>query len=230
MLFALDKAGLVAAPLNWRLTPREVKQIVDDVKPKLIVTGAEFKATAAATGVPTMTFADLPRGGDDPRRDVDGAVCAQFCTSGTTGLPKGAMLTGWNLLNVGLWPARSRARRCAKAAARWSACRCSISAARSGRSGRCRPDRPSCIVREPLPDVLLNTMVEQRIESALLVPTLMLLMTELPAARTADFSALKLITYGDGADVARSAAPLDRDVQMPLHAIVRADGNDRLCS
>jgi acyl-CoA synthetase (AMP-forming)/AMP-acid ligase II len=52
------------------------------------------------------------------------------------------------------------------------------------------------IVREPLPDVLLATMVEQRIESTLLVPTLMLLMTELPAARTADFSALKLITYG----------------------------------
>ena len=48
-----------------------------------------------------MTFADLPRGGDDPRRDRDGAVIAQFCTSGTTGLPKGAMLTGWNLLNVG---------------------------------------------------------------------------------------------------------------------------------
>jgi len=94
LLFALDKAGLVAAPLNWRLTPREVKQIVDDAKPKLIVTGAEFKATGEATGVPTMTFADLPRGGDDPRRDRDGAVCAQFCTSGTTGLPKGAMLTG----------------------------------------------------------------------------------------------------------------------------------------
>jgi acyl-CoA synthetase (AMP-forming)/AMP-acid ligase II len=52
------------------------------------------------------------------------------------------------------------------------------------------------IVREPLPDVLLKTMVEQRIESTLLVPTLMLLMSELPAARTADFSALKLITYG----------------------------------
>jgi acyl-CoA synthetase (AMP-forming)/AMP-acid ligase II len=52
------------------------------------------------------------------------------------------------------------------------------------------------IVREPAPDILLKTMVEQRIESALLVPTLMLLMTELPAARTADFSALKLISYG----------------------------------
>src|SRR4029077_18451629 len=50
LLFALDKAGLVAAPLNWRLTPREVKQIVDDAKPKLIVTGAEFKAPGGGGG------------------------------------------------------------------------------------------------------------------------------------------------------------------------------------
>src|ERR1700749_3031263 len=72
LLFALDKAGLVAAPLNWRLTPREVKQIVDDAKPKLIVVGPEFRATGEATGVPTMPFDELPRGGDDPRRDRDG--------------------------------------------------------------------------------------------------------------------------------------------------------------
>jgi acyl-CoA synthetase (AMP-forming)/AMP-acid ligase II len=195
LLFALDKAGLVAAPLNWRLTPREVKQIVDDAKPKLIVTGAEFKATGEATGVPTLTFADLPRGGEDPRRDCDGVVCAQFCTSGTTGLPKGAMLTGWNLLNVGSCGAIE-----------------APEMREGGRSLVCLPlfhiggtiwaiwamqtGSTVVIVREPLPDVLLKTMVEQRVESTLLVPTLMLLMTELPAARTADFSALKLITYG----------------------------------
>ncbi len=195
LLFALDKAGLVAAPLNWRLTPHEIKQIVDDVKPKLIVAGPEFKATGAATGVSTMTFADLPRGGEDPRRDADGAVSAQFCTSGTTGLPKGAMLTGWNLLNVGSAGALE-----------------SPEMRQGGRSLVCLPlfhiggtiwaiwamqtGSTVVIVRDPLPNVLLNTMVEQRIESALLVPTLMLLMTELPASRTADFSALKLISYG----------------------------------
>jgi acyl-CoA synthetase (AMP-forming)/AMP-acid ligase II len=195
LFFALDKAGLVAAPLNWRLTPHEIKQIVDDVKPKLIVTGAEFKGHGTAAGMPTMTFADLPRGGDDPRRDTDGAVSAQFCTSGTTGLPKGAMLTGWNLLNVGSCGALE-----------------SPEMREGGRALVCLPlfhiggtiwaiwamqtGSTVVIVRDPLPDVLLKTMVEQRIESALLVPTLMLLMTELPASRTADFSALKLISYG----------------------------------
>jgi acyl-CoA synthetase (AMP-forming)/AMP-acid ligase II len=195
LFFALDKAGLVAAPLNWRLTGPEIKQIVGEFKPKLIVSGAEYRAAAAATGVPTVTFADLPRGGDDPHRDVDGAVCAQFCTSGTTALPKGAMLTGWNLLNVGLAGALE-----------------SPELRQGGRSLICLPlfhiggtiwamwamqtGSTVCIVRDPLPDLLLKAMVEQRIESTLLVPTLLLLMTELPAARTADFSALKLITYG----------------------------------
>ena len=39
-------------------------------------------------------------------------------------------------------------------------------------------------------------MVEQKVETALLAPTLMLFLTELPASRTADFSALRHITYG----------------------------------
>jgi acyl-CoA synthetase (AMP-forming)/AMP-acid ligase II len=195
LLFALDKAGLVAAPLNWRLTPREIKQIVDDSKPKLIVIGAEFKSAVEGTGVPAMTFADLPRGEDDPRRDRDGAVCAHFCTSGTTGVPKGAMLTGWNLLNIGSCGAIEAPQM-----------------REGGRSLICLPlfhiggtmwamwamqtGSTVVIVREPLPDVLLKTMVEQRIDSTLLVPTLMLLITELPGVRTADFSALRLITYG----------------------------------
>jgi acyl-CoA synthetase (AMP-forming)/AMP-acid ligase II len=195
MFFALDKAGLVAAPLSWRLTPHEIKQIVDDIKPKLIVTGAEFKAPAAATGVPTLTFDELPRGGVDPRRDADGAVCCQFCTSGTTGLPKGAMLTGWNVLNVGdclaleMPEIREGGRHLVAlplfhiGGAGWA-----LWAMQQGST--------AIIVRETAPGPLLNAMVEQKVETALLAPTLMLFLTELPQARTADFSALRHITYG----------------------------------
>ena len=51
-IFALDKAGAVAAPINWRLTADEVKLIIEDIKPKLVVTGPEFKANGAAAGIP----------------------------------------------------------------------------------------------------------------------------------------------------------------------------------
>src|SRR5467141_3664748 len=61
LLFALDKAGVVAAPLNWRLTPTEVKGIISDIKPKLLVAGPEFKAHGTACGIRTLVFGQLPR-------------------------------------------------------------------------------------------------------------------------------------------------------------------------
>ena len=195
LFFALDKAGLVAAPLNWRLTPHEVKQIIDDIKPRLIVTGPEFKAHVAGIDVAAMTFAELPRGGEDPMRDRDGAVCCQFCTSGTTGLPKGAMLTGWNVLNVGLCIAIEIPE--IREGGRHLVC---LPMFHIGGAGwaiwAMQQGSAAIIVRETVPDLLLKTMVEQKVETALLAPTLMLFLTELPQARGADFSALKHIIYG----------------------------------
>jgi long-chain acyl-CoA synthetase len=195
LFFALDKAGLVAAPINWRLTTHEVKQIIDDIKPKLIVTGPEFKAHGAASGVPVMTFGELPRGGEDPMRDVDGAVCCQFCTSGTTGLPKGAMLTGWNVLNVGLCVALEIAE--LREGGRHLVC---LPLFHIGGAGwaiwAMQEGSAAVIVREIVPETLLKIMVDQSVETALLAPTLMLFLTELPQSRMADFSALKHIVYG----------------------------------
>ena len=195
LFFALDKAGLVAAPLNWRLTPNEIRQIVDDIKPKLIVAGPEFEAHAVATGVPVLAFGNLPRGGKDPMRDVDGAVCCQFCTSGTTGLPKGAMLTGWNVLNVGLCIALETAD--IREGGRHLVC---LPLFHIGGAGWAlwgmQQGSAAVIVRDIVPESLLKTMVEQRVETAMLAPTLMLFLTELPQARAADFSALKHIIYG----------------------------------
>jgi acyl-CoA synthetase (AMP-forming)/AMP-acid ligase II len=195
LVLALDKAGAVAAPINWRLTAGEVKLIIEDIRPRLIVTGPEFKTNGASAGVRTVTFDELPRGGEDPNRDQDGAVSTQFCTSGTTGLPKGAMLTGSNMLNTGLCLAiempELREGCCSLVAmpmfhlggTGWA-----IWSMQEGAS--------LVIVREIAPEPLLKTIVERRIETALLVPAVMLFLCELPQSKTADFSSLKHITYG----------------------------------
>jgi long-chain acyl-CoA synthetase len=195
LMFALDKAGAVAAPINWRLTPSEVKAIIDDIKPKLVVTGAEFREHGLASGLQTLIFSELPRGGGDPHRDQDGAVSTQFCTSGTTGLPKGAMLTGHNVLNTGLCLALEMPEM--REGGRSLVCLPMFHIGGAGWAVWSMQEGMTLVmVREVVPEQLLNIIVEQKIETALLVPAVMLFLTELPASRTADFSALKHITYG----------------------------------
>jgi fatty-acyl-CoA synthase len=195
LLFAIDKAGAVAAPINWRLTAGEVKALIDDIKPKLVVAGPEFRANGAAAGVKTLTFEELPRGGEDPRRDQNGAVSTQFATSGTTGLPKGAMLTGANILNTGLCVALEMPEL-------REGCRALVATPMFHIGGMgwaiwsMREGATLVILRDITPESLLKTMVEQRVETTLLVPALMLFVCELPQSKTADFSALKHITYG----------------------------------
>lgn len=196
LLFALDKAGLVAAPLNWRLTAHEVGLLVADIKPKLVVAGEEFTSLLKGCGVDVATYLELPRGAaDDPHRDRDGAVSWQFATSGTTGLPKGAMLTGWNVLNTGLClaiempelreggPALVAMPMFHLGGAGWA-----VWAMQEGAT--------LVIVRDIVPESLLATIVAERIETALLVPAVLLFLCELPASRESDFSAFRHVIYG----------------------------------
>src|SRR5262245_50952422 len=44
LLFALDKAGAVGVPVNWRLTPPEVAKVVGDADPVAVVVGEELRA------------------------------------------------------------------------------------------------------------------------------------------------------------------------------------------
>src|SRR5713101_9791030 len=46
LLFALDKAGAVACPVNWRLTASEVAAVVDDAGPKVLVVSSDLRQNA----------------------------------------------------------------------------------------------------------------------------------------------------------------------------------------
>src|SRR5512141_2541588 len=42
LLFGVGKIGAILAPLNWRLTSHELKYIVNDCQPKVLIVGPEF--------------------------------------------------------------------------------------------------------------------------------------------------------------------------------------------
>jgi acyl-CoA synthetase (AMP-forming)/AMP-acid ligase II len=109
-LFGIWAAGLVAVPVNAKLHPREIAQILDDAKARAIVVSPKLaEDVASALGAVPVGCEVTRIGSDDyarhlacdpvaPAEAAPDALAWLFYTSGTTGRSKGAMLTHRNLL------------------------------------------------------------------------------------------------------------------------------------
>ena len=99
LLFALARRGAMLVPLNWRLTAAEHRAILQDCSPRWIFSDAEFESPAKLLGVPVGKLDCNP----DPLFGSDDDDVLIVYTSGTTGRPKGAVLTQsallWNGFN-----------------------------------------------------------------------------------------------------------------------------------
>ena len=112
--FAIFWAGAVIVPLNTRLSVPELAFQIEDVGAKLLLTGDGFEtqADALAAKFPALIVERFDEAGGSLRRRAgtmqpipdaargDADLAGVFYTGGTTGLPKGVMLTHRNLVSV----------------------------------------------------------------------------------------------------------------------------------
>jgi long-chain acyl-CoA synthetase len=106
--FAVLQAGAIIAPLNIFLHERELTHIVNDCKPALIITSSEHLSTFAPSAgtIPIITEAEIGYDTPVPADFVPGEItelaademAALLYTSGTTGFPKGVMLSSRNIM------------------------------------------------------------------------------------------------------------------------------------
>lgn len=114
---AINMLGAIAVPLNFRLTPAEIAFLVDDCEARVMITEAVLAPVATgvrdvqpsvgaivvaggATDDHLLGYEDLIDEPGDPAQLVDipnDAPALIMYTSGTTGRPKGAVLTHTNL-------------------------------------------------------------------------------------------------------------------------------------
>lgn len=105
LVFAAARLGAIAVPLNARLAPPEIAQLLDDCRPRVLVHEDELGETvaralaAAGNAVPVVATAretEAALEAASPRSEIatvstDDPMILMY-TSGTTGRPKGALL------------------------------------------------------------------------------------------------------------------------------------------
>jgi long-chain acyl-CoA synthetase len=203
LLFAVSKIGAVIVPLNWRLSPRELAQVLADAHAPLLIADNDYAKVAEDLAGQAIQLLVVPATYEpwllahepvDPGgRGEPGDVIVQMYTSGTTGAPKGVLTTHRNIAAAA---ATSR---------RWGFDQDTISLTplplfHIGGIGWAYcglwHGATTILVSDFRPEEVLDTLERRRVTNPIFVPTMLQMLTAAPGAADRDYSALRSIVYG----------------------------------
>ncbi len=229
VLFGCSKANVVDVSINWRLAPAEILYTVNDSEAKVLFVGADFYEAVASieadfTSVDTIVALGAhdrwtsyetwlgSHSTDDPNAPTAQTdIAFQLYTSGTTGLPKGVMTSNNNLFQLvanvlGPWGMDETSKNVATmplfhiGGSGWAVAGMYVGAT-------------TLLVRDPMPNVLLELMEKEKATNAFYVPALLAFMAMTPGASDRDYSSMRSVVYG--------ASPITNEVLMGSMATLK---------
>ena len=238
--FACSKSGVVGAPLNIRLTLTELAAYLGYVEPRALLAHASLAPLARELGASVAAIEHVVGFGgdhgfpldlddlvaaasaDDPARGLDATTVYMLAaTSGTTGVPKAAVLTNANALAaIACYAAEL------PTSERETVLQNIPLFFNPGGPAGLHPalTKGGRTVLYPgfEPATFLDVVPRYRVNHTILVPTMIQMVLDHPAAATADLSSLRGITCG-GSPVSKelllAARPVFGDVFRPTYGM-----------
>jgi acyl-CoA synthetase (AMP-forming)/AMP-acid ligase II len=217
LFYGAARLGVVMVPVGWRLAPAEWAFIVNDTHARLLFTGPGFDDAGSALDGQIQQveriisslearaeIAVTERQSFDPAGPEDAVL--QLYTSGTTGNPKGAVLSNRNLFGL-----RKHANEAELAYTKWEddeVVLVAMPCAHIGGTGlgimAVASGLPAHILAEFTPDGVFDSIETGGVTRLFIVPAALHILLQHPRCATVDYSRLKYILYG--------AAPIPLDL------------------
>jgi fatty-acyl-CoA synthase len=199
LLFACARLGAMLVPLNWRLAPPEHARVLADCPPRVLFAEPAFADHArrieGAIAATEISVLESAAGGPVEESGDEDSPLLLCYTSGSTGAPKGVVLTQrailWNAVNSTHMHDLTSADRVLTTLPMFHVGGMNIQTTPALHAGA------SVTLHAKFdPAAALEAIERERITLAVLVPAQLSALMELPRWRSADLSSLRMITTG----------------------------------